>query len=203
MAGRQRILVVSIAAGPGELRSVRDGLGRNPVVITAPTVGAGEVARELGVEPHVEALLAPVSHPEADRGHRVDGLVRRHALLDRFRDVVVVTDPATVILLLRVLAPGQLPSGGAVTVVGLPRGDRPVSVRRGVTAGLALGVAAGVADPVAPLLALPVAAATVGLVLLVVPPWRHAGRELLLAAAVAVLAVVVAVVGSARFPASW
>ena len=67
-------------------------------------------------------LLAPVRFPDVDRGHHLDQLVRRHAVEDRFRDVVVVTDAATVTLLLRALAPDQLPMAGAVTEVGLPRG---------------------------------------------------------------------------------
>ena len=129
--------------------------------------------------------------------------MRRHALRDRFRDVVVVTDPATATLLLRVLAPDQLATGGAVTVVGLPRGDRPVAVRRAVAGGVVLGVVTGVAEQQAAVLALPVAVAVVGLGVLLVPPWRHLGRELLLAAGIAVAVLLVVVAGSARFPGGW
>ncbi len=203
MAGHQRILVVSAAADDAEVRPLRPGLGRDPVVLVAPTAEADRVARALGHAPRAEALLAPVSFPDADRGHRLDGLVRRHALVDRYRDVVVVTDPASAILLLRVLAPDQLPTGGAVTVVGLPRGDRPVDVRRAVLAGVALGVTAGLAGAVAPLPALPATAAGLGVLLLAVPPWRHLGRELLLAAGIAVLVLFAAIVSSTRFPGSW
>ena len=121
---------------------LRDQVGRNPVVLTAPTTEALDVVRALDVEPHVEVLLAAVRHPPVDRGHQLDALVRSHALHDRFRDVVVVTDPASSTLLLRALAPDQLSGAGAATVVGLPRGDRPVVVRRAVALGLALGVAA-------------------------------------------------------------
>lgn len=195
--------MVSAAADEAEVRSLRGHLGRDPVVLSAPTQDAQRVGRTLGDAPRVEALLAPVSFPEADRGYRLDGLVRRHALVDRYRDVVVVTDAASAILLLRVLAPDQLSTGGAVTVVGLPRGDRPVAVRRAVPVGVALGVTAGLAAEAAPLLALPAAVAGLGVVLLAVPPARHVGRELLLAAAVAVLLLVAAVVSSARFPGSW
>lgn len=198
--GRQRILVVSTSAGEAELLGIRDGLGRDPVLLTAPTAEAKRVVRTLAVEPQVEVLLAPMSYPPADRGHRLDALVRRHALLDRFRDVVVVTDVATSTLLLRAIAPDQLSTGGAVTVVGLPRGDRPVAVRRAVASGVVLGVIAGVSAPLAPLLTLPIAVASVGLALLLVPPWRHLGRELLLAATIAVALVLVVVAGSARFP---
>lgn len=201
--GRQPIFVVSTTADEAALQRVRDDLGRDPVVLTAPTAEAKRVVSALGVEPRVEVLLAPASFPPADRGHRLDELVRRHALRDRFRDVVVVTDPATATLLLRVLAPDQLATGGAVTVVGLPRGDRPVVVSRAVAGGVALGVVTGVAEQQAAVLALPVAVAVVGLGVLLVPPWRHVGRELLLAAGIAVAVLLVVVAGSARFPGGW
>jgi hypothetical protein len=201
--GHQRILVVSTTAGEAELLRVRDGLARNPVVLAAPTAEAARVVRTLEVEPQVEELLTPVSTPPADRGHQLDSLVRRYALQDRFREVVVVTDSTTCTLLVRSLAPDQMPTAGAVTVVGLPRGDRPMAGRRAVVSGLVLGVAAGVADPLTPILALPGAVASVGLVLLLVAPWRHLGRELLLAAAIAVLVVLAIVAGSARFPGAW
>ena len=202
MPGHQRIFVVSSTAGAAEVVGVRDRLGRDPVVIPAPTPDAKRVVSVLGVEPQVELMLAPVRYPDVDRGHRLDELVRRYALADRFRDVVVVTDPATVTLLLRVLAPDQVSSGGAVTVVGLARGDRPVAVRRAVATGVLLGVAACVAEPLAPILALPAATGSVGLVLLPLSRWRHVGLELLLAVAVACAVVLVVVAGSARFPAS-
>ncbi|WP_107766119.1 hypothetical protein [Nocardioides terrigena] len=203
MPGRQPIFVVSTSADEAELQRVRDDLGRDPVVLTAPTAEAKRVVSALGIEPRVEVLLAPASFPPADRGHRLDDLVRRDALRDRFRDVVVVTDPATATLLLRVLAPDQLATGGAVTVVGLPRGDRPVAVRRAVAGGVVLGVVTGVAEQQAAVLALPVAVAVVGLGVLLVPPWRHLGRELLLAAGIAVAVLLVVVAGSARFPGGW
>lgn len=203
MPGRQRILVVSTTAGEAELLRIRDDLGRDPVVLTAPTAEAQRVVRILEVEPQVEVLLTPVSFPQADRGHRLDSLVRRYALNDRFRDVVVVTDLATSTLLLRTLVPDQMSSRGAVTVVGLPRGDRPIAIRRAVVSGLVLGVAAGGAEPLAPLLTTPAAVALVGLALLLVPPWRYLGRELLLAAAIAVVVVLAVVAGSARFPGGW
>lgn len=203
MPDHQRILVVTTTAGEAELARVRDDLGRGPVVISAPTADAVRVTRVLGVEPQVEPTLAPVAFPDADRGHRLDDLVRRHALHDRFRDVVVVADPATSTLLLRALAPDQLASGGAVTVVGLARGDRPVAVRRGLVSGLVLGVAASVAEPVAQVFTLPAAVAAVGLVLLLPRRWRHLGRELLLVAAVALVVVLTVIAGSARFPDGW
>ena len=203
MPGRQRILVVNTTADGAELRRIRDELGRDPVVLTAPTADAKRVVRTLDVDPRVEVLLTPVTSPSADRGHRLDSLVRSHALDDRFRDVVVVTDAATSTLLLRSLAPDQMSTGGAVTVVGLPRGDRPTSGRRAVVGGVVLGLAARLTEPATPILALPGAVALVGLVLLLAPPWRHLGRELLLGAAIALAVVLVTVAGSARFPGAW
>jgi hypothetical protein len=201
--GRQRILVVSTAADEADLLRIRDGLGRNPVVLTAPTAEAKRVVRTLEVEPQVDLLLTPVSSPPADRGHLLDSLVRQHALQDRFRDVVVITDRASSTLLLRSLAPDQLPTRGPVTVVGLPRGDRPMDGRRAVVSGLLLGVASGLVEPLAPILTLPGVVALTGLALLLVPPVRHLGRELVLASAVAVALVLAVVAGSARFPGAW
>ena len=201
--GHQRIFVVSTGAGETELRRVRDDLGRHPVVLAAPTAEAERVVRTLEVDPQVEMTLAPVSSPPPDRGDRLDALVRRHALHDRFRDVAVVTDSSTSTLLLRSLAPDQMPSRGAVTVVGLPRQDRPTAVRRALACGVLLGVAADVAKPTVPILTIPGAAALFGLALLLVPPGRHLGRELLLAAATAAVAVLAIVAGSARFPGAW
>jgi len=201
--GHQRIFVVSTTAGEAELLRIRDDLGHDPVVLTAPTAEAKRVVLALEVDPQVEILLTPVSSPQADRGHRLDSLVRRHALHDRFRDVVVVTDSSTSTLLVQSLAPGQTSSRGAVTVVGLPRGDRPTAGRRAVAFGLVLGVAAGVAEPLTPILTLPGAVALVGLTLLLAPPWRYLGRELLLTAAIAVVVVLAVVAGSARFPGGW
>ncbi|WP_193608094.1 hypothetical protein [Nocardioides lijunqiniae] len=199
MPGLQRVLVVSTSAGAAEVAGLRASHGREPLVLTAPTAEAKRVVLALGVDPQVEVSLAPVRFPPADRGHRLDELVRRHALRDRFRDVVVVVDPATATLLLRTLAPDQLPTSGAVTFVGLPRGDRPVAVRRAVVLGVLLGVVAAAADP---LLLLGITG-SVGLVLLLVPPWRHLGRELLLAAAISAAVALALVSSSGRFPGGW
>lgn len=201
--GHQRIYVVSTATNEADLRQTRGDLGRTPVVVTAPTAEAKRVVHTLGVKPQVEVLLAPTSFPPANRGHQLDALIRQHALRDRFRDVVVVTDPATSTLLLRVLAPDQLSSGGSVTVVGLPRGDRPVAVRRALASGSVLGVVASVAEPLPPILVLPAVAALLGLVLLLLGPIRHLGRELLLVAPVAAVVALLIVAGSARFPGAW
>ena len=186
-----------------ELVGVRDDLSRDPVVLTAPTPEAARVVHLLAVEPTVaEGVLAPTTTPRADRGHLLDALVRRHALDDRFRDVVVVSDGVTSTLLLRALAPDQAPAGGAVTVVGLPRGERPIAVRRAVVLGLVLGLAAGVLEPLTVLVALPVTVALVGATLLVGPS-RHLGRELLLVAAITVIVTLAVLAGSARFPGAW
>lgn len=203
MAGIQRIVLVSLAATATDLRRLTDDLDPNPVVLTAPTSEARQVVHALGVEPQVEVMLAPVKFPEAERGHRLDALVRGCALRDRFRDVVVVADPATLTLLLRVLAPDQLPTGGAATVVGLPRGDRPLAVRRTIIVAILLAVSAGMAQPLVPILAQPAAVGCIGLTLLLVQRWRPFGRELLLAAGVATAVVFLGVAGSARFPGGW
>ncbi|GAB6986281.1 hypothetical protein [Nocardioides pyridinolyticus] len=200
MPDRQRIFVVSAPLDDAGLARLR-GLGRDPVVLTAPTPEAARVVRALAAEPHVDALLAPVSHPHVDRGHRLDELVRRHALRDRFRDVVVVTDRASATLLLRVLAPDQLADQGQVVVVGLARGGRPVAVRRAVVAGLVLGGIAYVADPVVWILVLPFLVAVAGAVLLLPRQARHIGQALLLAAGIGLLVALAIVAGSARFPA--
>jgi hypothetical protein len=197
--GLQRILVVSTSATVADVDRVRGELGRHPLVLTAPTAEAKGVVAALAGEPRPEVLLAPVRFPDADRGERLDGLVRSHALRDRFRDLVVVLDPASATLLLRVLAPDQLPTGGAVTLVGLPRGDRPVVVRRALVVGVLAGVLAGLVQPVL----VPGLVALAGLVLLLVGPWRHVGKELLLAAAVALAVELVSIVGSTRFPGAW
>ena len=202
MPGFQRIFVVSTTADEAELSRTRKGLGRDPVVLAAPTSEAGRVVGVLGVEPVVEVLLAPVRFPQVDRGHRVDELVRRHALHDRFRDVVVVIDPGTSTLLLRVLAPDQLASGGAVTTVGLAREDRPIAVQRAFAGGAVVGAAAGISGSLVALVALPAVLALVALVLLVLPS-RHLGRELLLAATIALAVGLAVVAGSSRFPGSF
>ena len=203
MPGLQRILVVSTTAQDDEVARLRDDLGRDPLVLTAPTGEAKRVVSTLAVEPRVEVLLASVSSPPADRGHRLDTLVRRHALQDRYRTVVVVTDAATSTLLLRSLAPDQLSGRGAVTLVGLPRGERQVAVRRGVVTGVVLGVASGVVEPIAPFPALPALVALIGLGLLLVPALRHLGREALLAAGIALVVSFAALAGSSRFPGGW
>jgi len=200
VADHQRIFVVSAPLDQADLDRLRADVGRHPVVVAAPRADAARVVRALGAEPQAEVLLAPVSHPQVDRGHRLDELVRRHALRDRFRDVVVVTDRASSTLLLRVLAPDQLAAGGPVVVVGLARGGRPVAVRRALVSGALLGVVATIADDVVWFLALPVLAAVAGAALLAPRRTRHLGQELLLAAGVALVVAMVIVAGSARFP---
>lgn len=203
MPDRQRILLVSSAATDSETEDVRGTLSRDALVLTAPTAEAKRVVTEIGAEPRPELELAPVRFPDADRGHRLDALVRRHALADRFRDLVVVADAATLTLLLRVLAPDQLPAQGSVTHVGLPRAGRPVPVAPAVGIGVVLGLLAGILAGGVPILVLPVAVAAVGLGLAVVPSRRHVGLGALLAAAVALGAIFLSIAGSSRFPGSW
>ncbi|WP_191281122.1 hypothetical protein [Nocardioides flavus (ex Wang et al. 2016)] len=203
MTDYQRILVVSTRADAAEVQRVRARMGSSAVVLTAPTAEGKRIVQGLGREAHPEVLLAPVRFPDVDRGHRLDEVVRRHAVADRFRDVVVVADPATVTLLLRVLAPDQLPESGPVTEVGLPRGSRPVPLVQAALGGGGLAVAALVLGPVLPLWLLPVLAGLVGLVLLVVPGRRHLGEAVLIAAGASVVVGLLVIAGSARFPGAW
>lgn len=199
----QRILVVSTATAEADLLRLRRDLGRDPVVLAPPTPEARRVVDVLQVTAQAERLLMPVRSPQVDRGHQLDHAVREHALRDRFRVIVVVTDPASIILLLRVLAPDQLATGGAVTVVGIARGERPVVVRRALLLGLVVGVAVGVVQQPGAILVLPGAVLLAGVLLVLVPRWRHIGRELLVAAGVAAVVGLMVVAGSARFPAGW
>ncbi|WP_322920198.1 hypothetical protein [Nocardioides renjunii] len=203
MADFQRIVVVSTRASTADVDRVRAGLGSTAVVLTAPTAEAKRVVQGLGRAPVPEVVLAPVSYPDADRGHRLDAVVRRHAVADRFRDVVVVADPATVVLLLRALAPDQLAEGGPVTEVGLPRGPRPVPLGPAAAGGVALAVVAGVVGLVVPVWLLPALVVAAGLVLLVVPGRRHLGYALLIATGVAAIVTLLAIAGSDRFPGAW
>ncbi|KQV77825.1 hypothetical protein ASC64_03145 [Nocardioides sp. Root122] len=208
MSDLQRIFVITEQAGGAELAALRARLGRSVVVLTAPTAEARRVVEGLGAGPGghetvPEVLLAPVRFPGVDRGHRLDDLVRRHAVADRWRDIVVVADPATVTLLLRVLAPDQLPTAGPVTEVGLPRGTRPVPLARALVGGAALALVAGLLGAVVPVWVLPLLVVVAGLALLVVPGNRHHGQTLLIAAGVAVLLGALAVAGSSRFPGAW
>ncbi len=203
MTDYQRILVVSSQAGEADVASVRRRLGASAVVVTAPTGEAKRVVVDLARDAVPEVLLAPVRFPDVDRGHRLDEVVRRHAIADRFRDVVVVADPATITLLLRVLAPDQLPTGGPVTEVGLPRGPRPVPLGRAAAGGVALAVLAGLLAALVPFWVLPALAVVAGLALLPVPSRRHVGHSLLIAVAVAALVGLLSIAGSSRFPGSW
>jgi hypothetical protein len=199
----QRIFVVSTQADPGDVARVRADIGSSAVVITAPTADGKRVVQGLGHTAHPEVVLAPVRFPDVDRGHRLDEVVRRHAIADRFRDVVVVADPATITLLLRVLAPDQLPASGPVTEVGLPRGPHPVPLGRAAAAGVGLALLASLLSAVVPVWVLPALAAVAGLVLLVLPGRRWLGQSVLIAVAVALGASLLAIAGSARFPGAW
>ncbi len=203
MTDFQRIFVVTTAAGAAEVDRVRRTLGSNARVLTAPTGEAKQVVEGLGRQPTPDVVLGPVRFPDVDRGHRLDEVVRRHAVEDRFRDVVVVADPATVTLLLRVLAPDQLAAAGPVTEVGLPRGPRPVPLGRAAAGGAGLAVAAGLLSSLVPVWLLPLAVAASGVVLLAVPRRRHLGQALLIATGVSLVVALLAVAGSARFPGAW
>ncbi len=203
MSDYQRILVVSTQADATEVARVRAGIGSSAVVITAPTADGKRIVQGLGHTAHPEVVLAPVRFPDVDRGHRLDEVVRRHAVGDRFRDVVVVADPSTITLLLRVLAPDQLPAAGPVTEVGLPRGPRPVPLGRAAAAGVGLALLVSLLSAVVPVWALPALAAAGGLVLLALPGRRWLGLSVLIAVAVALGVSLLAIAGSARFPGAW
>ena len=203
MSELQRIFTVSVQASTKDVERLRARLGSSVRVLTAPTVEARRVVEALGREPVPEVLLAPVRFPDVDRGYRLDELVRRHAVEDRYRDLVVVADPATLTLLLRVLAPDQLPEAGPVTEVGLPRAPRPVPLGKAAAGGVGLAVVAGVLSPVLAPWVLPALVALAGLALLVVPGRRYLGQALLIAAAVSVVVTLMAIAGSARFPGAW
>lgn len=203
MTDYQRILVVSTMAGPDDVTRLRGRIRGQAVVLTAPTAEAKRVVTGLGATATPEVLLAPVRFPDVDRGHRLDEVVRRHAVADRYRDVVVVADPATIILLLRVLAPDQLAEGGPVTEVGLPRAARPVSLVHAGGGGVALAVVAGLLSGALPFWLLPLLVLLAGAVLYVVPGQRHLGETMMIAVAVSVLTTILAVAGSSRFPGSW
>ncbi|WP_224278019.1 hypothetical protein [Nocardioides lacusdianchii] len=203
MSELQRIFTVSVQASTKDVERLRARLGSSVRVLTAPTVEARRVVEALGREPVPEVLLAPVRFPDVDRGHRLDELVRRHAVEDRYRDLVVVADPATLTLLLRVLAPDQLPESGPVTEVGLPRAPRPVPLGKAAAGGVGLAVVAGVLSPVLAPWVLPALVALAGLAFLVVPGRRYVGQALLIATAVSVVVTLMAIAGSARFPGAW
>ena len=203
MTDFQRILVVSTRADAAEVGRVRAGIGSSAVVITAPTAEGKRIVQGLGHTAHPEVVLAPVRFPDVDRGHRLDEVVRRHAVADRFRDVVVVADPSTITLLLRVLAPDQLPAAGPVTEVGLPRGPRPVPLGRAAAAGVGLALLVSLLSAVVPVWVLPAVAAVGGLVLLALPGRRWLGLSVLIAVAVALGVSLLAIAGSARFPGAW
>ena len=219
-------MIRALVASLSPIRSERDGLPAHPrghhpcgdrrgrataretrvvraVVITAPTAEAKRVVVGLGRDAHPDVLLAPVRFPDVDRGHRLDGLVRRHAVEDRFRDVVVVADPATVTLLLRVLAPDQLPSAGPVIEVGLPRGARPVPLGRAAIGGAALAIVSLTLSTLVTVWLLPTLVALAGLVLLLVPGRRYLGQALLIAVGTSLVVGLLIIAGSARFPGAW
>ncbi len=203
MTDFQRIFVVGTQIGDAEVATLRKRLRKVVTVLTAPTGEAKLVVQGIGHEATPDVMLAPERFPDVDRGHRLDDLVRRHALADRQRDVVVVADPATVTLLLRVMAPGQLPERGPVTVVSLPRAAVPVSVVHVAAGGVALAVLTGLLAAVLPFWLLPGLVVLVGLALLLVPRHRRTGQTLLLATGAAAVVAMLAIAGSARFPGAW
>lgn len=203
MTDYQRIFVVGTQIDDDAITALRRRLGRAVTVLTAPTGEAKRVVQGIDRDATPEVALAPERFPDVDRGHRLDDLVRRHALADRQRDVVVVADPATLTLLLRVFAPGQLAERGPVTVVSLPRTAPPVSLLHVGAGGLALALVTGFLAAVLPVWVLPALVVVAGLVLLAVPRQRRLGQTLLLATGAAAIVGLLMIAGSARFPGAW
>ena len=203
MTNHQRVFVVTTQIREAEIGALRKRLGATAAVLTAPTAEAKAVVTGLGRKPSPEVVLAPVTYPDVDRGHRLDDLVRRHAVADRLRDVVVVADPATVTLLLRVIAPGQLASSGPVTLVSLPRASDPVPFGKVVIGGAVLAVLSGLVDPFLPLPFFLGLVMLIGLALLVWPRQRRNGQAVLLSVGVATIVALLGIASSARFPGGW
>lgn len=203
MTSHQSIFVVTTEIREAEIVALRKRLGSTALVLTAPTAEAKAVVAGLGRQPSPEVILAPVAYPDVNRGHRLDDLVRRHAMADRLRDVVVIADRATLTLLLRVIAPGQLASGGPVTLVSLPRATTPLSLGRVAAGGVALALLCWILNPILPIPVLLGLVVLIGLTLLLVPQQRRTGQALLLSVGVAVIVALLVVSSSARFPAGW
>lgn len=169
---------------------------RRALVLVAPDPGAIAWARRTGL---------PTEPLTAVPGPALENQVRSRAVADRWRDLVVVADAATVRALAASLCnlPGSSALAGAddVVTVGLPRGERAVRPLHVVVgSGLLALLTLLLIDRVYPLL-LPGAVAAAGLALL---PWRgsrHLARTLLAAAGIAAILVFVLVAGSTRFPA--
>ncbi len=203
MTNHQRLFVVTTKIREAEIVDLRKRLGSTAMVLTAPTAEAKAVVTGLGRTPSPEVILAPVAYPDVDRGHRLDDLVRRHTVADRHRDVVVVVDPATATLLLRVIAPGQLAASGPVTLVSLPRASTPVALWKVAVGGTVLALLSGLVGPVVSIPFLFGLVVLVGLALLAWPQQRHTGKAVLLSVVVAVIVALFAIASSARFPGGW
>jgi hypothetical protein len=198
----QRIVLVPTDAAHPTFSRPRRG-----VVLAAPDPAAQALAATTGLPTITSPELAAAgpAEAEADRVRRLETLVRGHAVSDRFRDVVVVTDGETVRAVATELCalPGAstLPGGGEVVTVGLPRAGRPVRLGPAlVGAGLVSLLTLVTLDRLYPLV-IPAVVALGGLVLLPWPGTRHVGRTLLAQAGLAAVVVFVVVAGSGRFPA--
>ncbi len=197
----QRIFVVPTQTpGPGLARVPRGAL-----VLVAPGEAAEALAAGWGAEPEVQVELGPSSAGHDERRYELDALVRRHALGDRWRDVVVVADHDTVDLVVTGLCdlPGAEPgtrSRDGVTVVGLPRSTRSVPLWSVVIGGIVLAAVVAIgADRIYPLL-IPAATAVIGVVLLPAPRTRHHGYAALVIAGTGLVGGLLLLSSTARFP---
>lgn len=200
----QRVVLIATTTPAAQ---VRPRLGRRPLVLCAPTpeakrIVAGLAVRAPGLEATPEVLLTPVTTSGPQRGHDLEALVRRHALADRYRDVVVVADPGTTALVARGLTGHRGPTA-PMTVVGLPRGGRPFATPWWAVcaAGFLLAVVAGLLVPRLHLLAVPALVAAVGVGLVPSGRTRPLGLAVLAAAGVALVLVLLGVSSARRFPA--
>lgn len=196
--GLQRVVVVSTSAPDAEVDALR---ADSPMTLCAPTAEAKRVVQRLALDPRPETLLAPVRLADGHRSQALERLVRTHASADRFRDVVVICDPDTARLVIKVIGDSATPVL-PVTELGLPRGERPPQpVWWGLVGALVLAIVSGLLSTVLHPLALPLLVALAGGVLWLSPARRPLARTLLLVAGVGALLLLLGITSARRFPA--
>ena len=196
----QRVVLLSSSGGRFAAARLR-----RAEVLSAPEAEARARAETLGLPVLVCPELAaepggvPDGHPD-----RLDALIRGHAVADRWRDLVVVADTATLHAAAAGLCgPTAVPppaDAEGVVVVGLPRGSRSVPWAAVAVGALVVAGLVGLTlDRLHPLV-LPGLAAGAGLALVLPERTRRAGRSLLAVAALAAVLVLAVVAGASRFP---
>ena len=203
MTDYQRIFVVGAQAGADEVARLRSSLGSDVVVLTAPTVEAKRVVTASGSSRCPTCCSRRSGSPTSTAGTASTSWSAAMRCEDRFRDVVVVTDPATVTLLLRALAPTSCrwPAPSRRSACRAARVPYRWCRRRWAAA---CSPSWRCSPPnVIPIWVLPLLVVVAGLVLLLVPRRRHLGEALLIAVAVAAAVSLLSIAGSSRFPGSW